>query len=309
MKKALALMALVLTLGLSLSLEAEARRLGGGKSGGMQRQAVTAPAQAPGGTSNPSTIPGQATAPAAAGATAAAAATKRNWMGPVAGLAAGLGLAALASHFGFGEALANMLTIALLAMAVMLAIGFVMRKRAQGPATAGAGGMSPAHAPQQPDHGMFRTPAQPQGGSLIGSRVGSGAIGATGTGIGQIPAGFDVPGFVRNAKDQFLALQAANDARDVQALAKFLTPEMLEIVRGEIAERGAATQATQVFGLEAQVLDVAEEADRYVVSVRFTGSVREQPGVAPDGLDETWHLTKPRQGAGGWVVAGIQQAA
>ena len=54
MKKALALMAVVLTLGLSLSLEAEAKRLGGAKSGGMQRQAVTAPTQAPGGTSAPS---------------------------------------------------------------------------------------------------------------------------------------------------------------------------------------------------------------------------------------------------------------
>jgi predicted lipid-binding transport protein (Tim44 family) len=307
MKKALALMAVVLTLGLSLSLDAEAKRLGGGKSGGMQRQAVTAPAQAPGGTSTPSTIPGQATAPAAAGATAAAA-PKRSWMGPVAGLAAGLGLAALASHFGFGEALANMLTIALLAMGVMLAIGFVMRKRAQGPAMAGAGGVPPATAAQA-DQGMFRTPVQPQGGSLIGSRVGSGAVAAAGTAVGQIPAGFDVPGFVRNAKDQFLALQAANDARDVQALSRFLTPEMLEIVRGEIAERGTATQATEVFGLEAQVLEVAEEADRYVVSVRFTGSVREQPGVVPDDLDETWHLTKPRHGAGGWLVAGIQQAA
>lgn len=308
MKKALALMAVVVTLGLSLSLDAEAKRLGGAKSGGMQRQAVTAPPQAPGGTSAPSTIPGQAAAPAAAGATAAvAAAPKRSWMGPVAGLAAGLGIAALASHFGFGEALANMLTIALVAMAVMVAIGFFLRKRAaQGPAMAAAGGMPPVRQPQ-PEQGMVRTAAQPQGGSLIGSALGGGT--STGAGVGQIPAGFDVPAFVRNAKEQFVALQAANDARDLQALSQFLTPEMLEVVRAEIAERGAATQRTEVFGLEAQVLDVAEEADRYVVSVRFTGSVREQPGALPDDLDETWHLTKPRFGAGGWVVAGIQQAA
>ena len=43
-----------------------------------------------------------------------------------AGLAAGLGLAALASHFGFGEELASMLMIGLLVMAVIAVIGFVM---------------------------------------------------------------------------------------------------------------------------------------------------------------------------------------
>jgi predicted lipid-binding transport protein (Tim44 family) len=26
-------------------------------------------------------------------------------------------------------------------------------------------------------------------------------------------------------------------------------------------------------------------------------------------FDEIWHLAKPRHGAGGWVLAGIQQAA
>lgn len=310
MKKALALMAVVLSLGLGLTLDAEAKRLGGGKSSGMQRQSVTAPAQTPGGSPS-STVPGQAAAPTAAAATggAAAAGAKRSWMGPVAGLAAGLGIAALASHFGFGEALANMLTIALIAMVVMAAIGFFLRKRAQqGPALAGAGGLQGARNEPAP-HGMFRTAAQPQRGSLIGSGLAGGVAPAAAAGVGHIPAGFDVPAFVRNAKEQFLALQAANDARDLQALANYLTPEMFDVVRGEVLERGDAVQRTEVFGLEAQVLDVAEEADRYVVSVRFTGSVRDQAGAVPEDLDETWHLAKPRYGAGGWVVAGIQQAA
>jgi predicted lipid-binding transport protein (Tim44 family) len=46
-----------------------------------------------------------------------------------------------------------------------------------------------------------------------------------------------------------------------------------------------------------------------VVSVRFTGSVREQAGAVPEDLDEVWHLTKPRSGFGGWTIAGIQQSA
>ena len=71
--------------------------------------------------------------------------------------------------------------------------------------------------------------------------------------------------------------------------------------------RGDVAQSTQVFGLTAQVLEVAEEGDRYVVSVRFTGGIRDQMHADTEDLDEVWHLTKPRTGFGGWVVAGIQQ--
>lgn len=308
MKKALALLAVVLTLGLSsLALDAEAKRLGGGKSTGMQRQATTAPATPPTGGATAQGVPGQA-APAAGSAamagTAAAAAPKRSWMGPVAGLAAGLGLAALASHLGFGEGLANMMMIGLLVMAVLLVIGFVMRKRSAGQganlATAGAAAGAAGGSPQ----GGSPT------GSLIGSRIGSGlGAPAAGTQAGAIPADFDAAAFARNAKMQFMALQAANDARDLVRLRDYLTPDMFDLVRADITERGDTPQQTEVFGLEAQVLAVVEEEAHYVASVRFTGSTRDQHGAVPEDLDEIWHLTKPRTGLGGWVIAGIQQQA
>ena len=323
MKKTLALMmAVVLGLGLATTFDAEAKRLGGGKSAGMQRQNVTAPAATPGAPGSPAQMAPAAGATAAAAAPAAAAATaKRSWMGPVAGLAAGLGLAALASHFGFGEALANMMTIALVVMAVLLLVGFIMRKRAMAQgglagAGAGAGGMTGMQ--RHPQDVAFRS-AEPnaQGGNAGGSMIGSRLAGGTTPWVpasagmtertGTIPADFDTAAFERTARDQFMALQAANDARDLDRLRDYLSPEMFEIVRGEIAERGDAAQKTEVFGLNAQVLDVAEEAGQYVVSVRFTGSIREQHGAVPEDLNEVWHLAKPKSGFGGWVIAGIQQ--
>ncbi|MEO8656272.1 MAG: Tim44-like domain-containing protein, partial [Ramlibacter sp.] len=124
-----------------------------------------------------------------------------------------------------------------------------------------------------------------------------------------IPADFDAVGFARGAKAQFLALQAANDARDLDRLRDYLTPPMFELVCSDIEPRGDAPQQTEVFGLEAQVLEVAQEESRYVVSVHFTGSVRDQHGAVPDELDEIWHLVKPRAGNAGWIIAGIQQRA
>lgn len=315
MRKTLALFAVVLTLGLTAGFDAEAKRLGGGKSSGMQRQSTTAPAAAPGAPGAPGqTAPAAGATAAAAAPAAAAAATKRSWMGPLAGIAAGLGIAALASHFGFGEALANILTIALLAMAVLFVIGFVMRKRAaaQGGALAGAGAGAAGNVLRQPQQAMYRTgneSAPAQGGSLIGSRLAGGAAVAASDGtVGVIPAGFDTAAFERAARDQFMALQAANDARDLERLRDYLTPEMFEVVREEVAGRGDAAQKTEVFGLQPRVLNVAEENGQYIVSVRFSGSVRTEAGAAPDNLDEIWHLTKPLAGIGGWVVAGIQQA-
>ncbi|NPC58727.1 Tim44 domain-containing protein [Caenimonas soli] len=306
MKKALALFAVVLSIGMTAALDAEAKRLGGGKSGGMQRQNISAPAKPAGGAQG---APGQAApaagSPAVAGAPAAAAAAapKRNWMGPVAGLAAGLGLAALASHFGFGEALANMMMIGLVVMAVLLLVGFMLRKRAAGQAGTLAGAGGPAYRGSEPR-------SLQQGGSLIGSRLGGG-LGSPSAG-GQptgIPADFDTATFARNAEAQFVGLQTANDARDLNALRGYLTPEMFDLVRADIDARSDAPQKTEVFGLQAQVLDVAQEETHYVVSVRFTGSVRDQHGAVPEDLDEIWHLTKPRAGQGGWMIAGIQQGA
>lgn len=297
MKKLLTLLAMVMTLGLGTAhLDAEAKRIGGGKSIGMQRQS-TPPAKAPDATA--SAAP---TAGAAAGA--AAAAPKRNWMGPVAGLAAGLGLAALASHLGFGEELANFLMIALLVMAVLAVVGFVMRKKA----TQGNGGMAYAGAGANGSaNNSFRVPAtQPApapghaGGSMIGSALGAQTA--------RIPADFDAAGFVRNAKVQYMRLQAANDAGNLDDLREFTTPEMFAELQMDIRERGDANQQTRVLDLEADVLEVEQEATRYVVSVRFTGRVQEDGGE-PLSIDEVWHLTKPVSGSGGWVLAGIQQSA
>ena len=111
-------------------IESEAKRLGGGRASGMQRQApakqadTSPPAQ--NATPNQAAKPAQA-APANAAAPAAAQAGKRSWMGPIAGLAAGLGLAALASHLGFGEELANFMMIALLAVVTAAALMFWLK--------------------------------------------------------------------------------------------------------------------------------------------------------------------------------------
>ena len=320
MKKILSVLAIVFTLGLSsVAMDAEAaKRMGSGKSMGTQRQATAD--KAPG-------APAQSAAAApAAGAGAAAAAPKRSWMGPLAGLAAGLGLAALASHLGFGAELASMLMFGLLAAAVMVAIGFFMRKRAaaQRHAATGTGGMTYAHVnagnaagnggasenrtdSSAPAYKVAMPAVRNNAGGLgsglgIGSGIGSGVVSAA-----RIPADFDTAGFERNAKVNFIRLQAANDAGNLDDIRQFTTPEMFAELKLEMAERGGASQKTDVVSIHAQVMEVEEDADGYVVSVRFTGVIKTDIGEPDESFDEVWHLAKLRQGSTGWVLSGIQQ--
>ncbi|WP_371324115.1 TIM44-like domain-containing protein [Dechloromonas sp. ZY10] len=294
--KNFALMAAALLLGATLSIgDAEAaKRFGGGSSTGMQRQSV-APTKSP--TATPAQTPQAAPSPAhqqaAAPAAAPQAQPKRSWMGPLAGLAAGLGLAALASHFGFGEQLANMLMIGLLVMVVLAVIGFIMRKKAA--AQAPAGNLQYAGIGSGFERPAPLMPAEPLAGGS-----------AAPTAAPVYPAGFDAEGFVRNAKVNFIRLQAANDAGNLDDIREFTSPEMFAEIKLQMGERAQGKQETDVAQLNAEVLDVADEGQRYVVSVRFHGLIREDGG-APEAFDEVWHMTKPTDGSRGWVVAGIQQ--
>jgi predicted lipid-binding transport protein (Tim44 family) len=253
--------------------DAEARRMGGSKSFGMQR---TAPAKQ---DTTTTSQPKQQTTPAATTAP-----QKRSWMGPIAGLAAGLGLAALFSHLGMGEEMANFLMLALLALAAFMLFRFFMRRKAPAPA------MQYAGMPQNTPAAFDQTP------SLGGSATAS-----------PFPPGFDADAFAREAKLNFIRLQAAFDAANLDDLRAFTSPEVFAEISMQLAERGDAAQTTDVMMLDAEVLEAVEEGSRHIVSVRFTGQVREVAGQDAVPLDEVWHLSKPASGQGGWVIAGIQQ--
>ena len=304
MKKFLLLLVMVFTFGLStVAMNAEAaKRMGSGKSLGTQRQSA------------PDKAPAQSTATApAAGAGAAAAAPKRSWMGPIAGLAAGLGLAALASHLGFGEELASMMMMGLLVVAVMVAVGWFMRRRAaaQG-AGAQTGGMQYARVDgTNQSNARQGTPAYKAAmpanqGVAGGSMIGSGLASAPSS---RIPADFDVAGFERNAKVNFIRLQAANDTANLDDIRQFTTPEMFADLRMELADRGITKQKTDVVSIQADVLEVDENVARYLVSVRFTGVIRDETDKTEESFNEIWHLEKLRQGSTGWVLSGIEQTS
>lgn len=298
----------------SAPMDVEAKRLGGGRASGMQRQMpARQPSASPNPAPNQSATPGQqsnAMSPATP-AQPAAQPGKRNWMGPVAGLAAGLGIAALMSHFGMGAALGNFMTMALLGIVAVVAIGWLMRRfsgggQAQGPQLAGAGAPYPSQAsfpPAPPQQAMQRqADVAPSAFAPAGSSASAAMPAAN---LSQVPSGFDLTGFQRVAKMIFIRLQAANDAANIDDLRKFTTPELFASLRLDLQERGQAANQTDVMQLDAEVVDTANENGQWIVSVRFHGLIREDVNAGAEPFNEMWHLVKPVDDSRDWAIAGI----
>jgi predicted lipid-binding transport protein (Tim44 family) len=297
------------------SLDAEARRMGGSRSLGrqqsstMQRQ-TTPPAQpAPPTQQSAQAAQAQRAQPAQ---TPAAAPNRSRWLGPIAGLAAGLGIAALLSHFGLGEAfagaMANMLVIAAIAMlAIWLIRRFMGRKRNQGtPAYAGSSPALNAERTgyaQEPSFNARQSGSyvEPHGGSLAAPAMQAAPV------VPTVPANFDSDAFVRNAKVYFVRLQAAWDVGNIADIREFTTPEMFAEVKIDLDARGAEQNLTDVVQLNAELLGVEDRGSEYFASVRFSGLIRETMGAAAEPFAEIWNLSKSNGAGEGWLLAGIQQ--
>ncbi len=274
------LMTLVAVLSLCLVAEDSeaAQRMGGGKSLGRQREMTQPAPKSP------------AQAPAATPATPQPQSGMSKWLGPLAGLALGAGLASLFMNNGLGGALGGIVMMLLIAAAVVFAIRLLRSKQRPQPLQyAGAGLPGAASAP----------PA-------ISNDFGGGASAAPAMTASRFPPGFDAEQFAHHAKLNFTQLQAANDKRDLSAMRDFMTPALYAEIAADVNARGDAPQKTDVVTIDADVIDVITEGDKYIASVRFNGMLRD--GDAPaEPFSEVWHLEKSLNGRTGWVISGIQQ--
>jgi predicted lipid-binding transport protein (Tim44 family) len=307
------LLVVVAAVTLGLSDLADARRMGGGRTLGAQRESVTPsqPAPAPTAPAGTAASQAQAATPAAGAAKAAPGPTPTpaptgasRWLGPIAGLAAGLGLAALMSHFGLSEGFGSLLLIALgVFAAIFLMRMFLSRRQTAAPmqyAGASTNDAIPASYETQP------VPAWSGAGKTEPLMAAEPAAPAFGVARKPLPPGFDAEGFAKEAKRQYIQIQRSYDNADRAALSSVMTSEMNTEIGREIDGRGAH-QPTEIVTLDADVLEVTTENDKYWVSVRFTGLLREDGEPQPKSVDEIWNLTKPVNGSSGWLLAGISQ--
>ena len=299
------LLAAIAALALALApVEADAKRFGGGSSLGKQRAAPTqmkeaAPAPAKPAQAAPAAAPAAGTPPAQPG-----------FMSRFGGLIAGLGIGALlASLFGGNlGGLGGFLLMLLVAGLAFVAIRAFMGRRAPAAAAAarepiqfaGAGAGAGATPPARPALNI---------GAGVGAADAAPAAEAPRAAPVAIP-GFEAEPFLRVAKTSFIRLQAANDAKDLDDIRDFTTPELFAEIAMQARERGDAPQKTEVVTLDASLVEAVVEGDYAIASVRFTGLIREQADANPEPFDEVWHVRQDqRDRKATWLIAGIQQVA
>lgn len=292
---------------MTASFDAEARRMGGGKSFGrqssnvmQQRQAVQPPA---------ATANRGATSANAARNTAAQQPKSgfSRFLGPIAGIAAGLGIAALLSSLGLGGALLEALSSMALIAIVIFAVMFIVRRLRGGaarPATQTAAQQAQPMfrdaTPQMPAQQPTMAQASPLNSDVAAQVEPVQPVDPS----WFIPADFDITTFLNNAKQQFRQIQSLWDQGNPAALKEYLTDDLLKELSPEIMAREGAQQ-TQIVLLNAELLGIEKVSDGHLASVRYSGMLREDPTAEAFSFEEVWNLYKAD--GSGWLLAGIQQ--
>ena len=269
-----------------LALESsEARRMGGGRSFGkmppIKRQATT-PAK-----------PAETVSPKNA---SNAAASKRGGMGMLGGLAAGLGLAALASYLGIGGELMGLLVILGICLLCFIAFRAFFSK---GLARMALAGGSPERFPQT------RVQERPENTVIRGNEQ---VQYADGNFEWEIP---EQEKFLEVAKSKFIELQEHWSSGDLAKLENFCTGGLMEHLEKEFKEEDRVYSNLSVIELNAYLegsKTIKKESGMTVseVYVRFNGLMRDSDSL-PIKFNEVWTLEKTNGANQGWLLAGIFQ--
>ena len=269
---------------------AEARRMGFGRSIGkpppMKRQ-VAPPVQAPKKTldKTPANSSG-----------ASANKSRSGFMGPLAGLAAGLGLAALASYLGVGEELMSFLLILLAGVAIFFVIRLVLRNMQRQPSLEGV--------PSNLNNSNIES-STTQKTSL---NVNSAYHQTEKETISQE----EINGFLEHSKKQFIEIQKIWDSGNIDDLKSFCTDDLVFELRKQINDRGNLFEKTSITELNASwqgmnnyVSDSGNDVEE--VYVLFSGMVRESDDSISKEFSEVWTLQRSKSSGDGWLIAGITQ--
>lgn len=281
LRKFLSILLIVLMVGGLLIQNADARRFGGGRSFGISRSA----------SSFSSSRMGQNFSRSQQGAS-----PMGRWLGPLAGLAVGGLLASLFMGNGIGSGILSWLLVGGL---FFILLSFIRNKRQQ---------LNPVYK-KDFQHLFSSEQAAPFARQATRNNDRTYAAASN-----VFPIGFDAPTFLRDAKAQFIRLQAAYDQKNLNDIREFTTPEVFAEIQLQFQERGIAENITDVISLEAELLNVENESQHIsgtemqvmLATVRFNGMIQEDRALAAAAVSEIWHFRRD-VGSLRWIVAGVQQ--
>ncbi len=125
----------------------------------------------------------------------------------------------------------------------------------------------------------------------------------------EIPEDFDSEDFLKGAKLVFSRLQHSWDTRDMNDIAQFTTPEVLDEISRQAAQT-PATSVSEILLVNARLLEVRDEDNGLLATVFFDVLMRESTGGAKtEQVREIWHFLKGDVTGGMWRLDGIEHLA
>jgi hypothetical protein len=121
----------------------------------------------------------------------------------------------------------------------------------------------------------------------------------------ELPRGFDRSELMAELRSHFVEVQAAWDKAEMGALSALTTPEMLRELCLDQQDCQGAHEATRtdVVTLQAELLGFDALPDDFVLTVEFSGLLREGVAEGARPFREVWLLTKPKGASCGWRLA------
>ncbi len=126
---------------------------------------------------------------------------------------------------------------------------------------------------------------------------------ADGAATVALPAGVERAPMLGDLRRHFVRLQAAWDRGEVQALRALTLPEMLEELCLEWPGSVQGTSRTDVVTLHAELLGYERLAGSDLVTVEFSGLIREVADHGAVPFRELWMLARSNQGSADWKLA------
>jgi predicted lipid-binding transport protein (Tim44 family) len=241
--------------------------------------------------------------------------TQLSQRGGLWGMLGGLALGGLLGALFFGGAFEGLKLFDILVfagIALLLYYLFRMRRRARGMSAASPGDGAPGsgaferNAYEDRSERGFDT-------DLLLKREGQGEAATVAPApLSSIPEGFDRERFLEGAQSAYRRLQEAWDKGDLADIRQFTTDTVFTEIQDQFRAR-SGTNRTDVFKVDAQLLEAREVDDRTEASVLFDVLMREVDSekgedARPYQVREVWHFIRPnRSTRPTWFLDGIQQ--
>ncbi|MTI15156.1 Tim44 domain-containing protein [Sansalvadorimonas verongulae] len=120
----------------------------------------------------------------------------------------------------------------------------------------------------------------------------------------NLPADFDLNGFLNRSRNHYRAIQEAWNSGDLETIRDYVSPDLFDHLKRERATL-TGDQHTEVMYVDAELVRADHLMGKTELSLKFSGRYRDNVERVEEKITDIWHLEQAREGAP-WLIVGIE---